>query len=179
MFDAGAGDGGAAMIYVAASIVTLVSLLGILLTLITLPGIWLMLLTALLCQWWQPGMFSWWTLGVVALLAVLAEVGEFLAGAAGAAKQGGSKTGMVAATVGGIIGAILGTPFFPLAGTILGGVVGAGLGAAIAEGGIKRRPMAEWRAIASGAATGRLVSTVVKTAFAIPAAVTLIVASFV
>lgn len=167
------------MEYVAASVVSVFALLGVLLTLLTLPGIWMMLLVALLCQWWQPGLFEWWTLGVVAGIAVLAEVAEFVSGAAGAAKHGASKTGMVFATIGGIMGAIAGTPVFPLIGTILGGVVGAGIGAGMAEAAIKKRSTQEVRAIATGAATGRLLATIVKTGFAVPAALVLIGASFV
>lgn len=167
------------MLYVAASLVTIAAVFGVLMTLLTLPGIWIMLLVAMACQLWQPDLFSPWTLGAVAAIAIAAEIAEFLASAAGAAKHGGSKTGMVGATVGGLIGAVLGTPVFPIVGTILGGIAGAAVGAAIAEGAIKRRPTEQWKAIAAGAATGRLISTVVKTAFAVPAAITLIVAAFV
>ncbi|MEO0513372.1 MAG: DUF456 domain-containing protein [Planctomycetota bacterium] len=169
------------MIYVAASIVTLFALLGVLLTALTLPGIWIMLLVAIACQWWQPGLYSWWTLGVVGLLAVAAEVAEFAASAAGAARAGASKTGLVGATVGGMAGAIVGTPAIPIpiVGTIVGGVIGAFLGAAVAEGSFKRRPTDEWRRIAAGAATGRLLSTAIKAGFAIPAAGVLIAAAFV
>ena len=52
------------MIYVAATIVALASLFGVALTLLSFPGIWLMVLTALLCKWWQPELMSWWTVGI-------------------------------------------------------------------------------------------------------------------
>ena len=62
----------------------IVALAGIVLTLLTLPGTWLMLLVALLCQLWRPEQFSWWTLGLALLLAVIAEIIEFFASAVGA-----------------------------------------------------------------------------------------------
>ncbi|VAX40148.1 hypothetical protein MNBD_PLANCTO03-559, partial [hydrothermal vent metagenome] len=132
------------MTYVAATIVALFSLLGVLATLLSFPGIWLMVLVALLCQWWQPELFSWWTLAAAMVLAGAAEIVEMFASAAGAAKAKGSKTAMGASLVGAVVGAILGTiflPFLPIIGTIIGGIAGAGLAAGAAERGIKRK---EW-----------------------------------
>lgn len=168
------------MIYLAASIVTLSALLGVVLTLLTFPGIWLMVLVALLCQWWQPTLFSWWTLGAAVLLAGLAELVEFLASAAGAAKAKGTKSAMAASIAGAIVGAILGTLLIPipLVGTIVGGVAGAGLGAGITERTISQKGWGEsWR-VARGAATGRALSLVAKTAVACAVALLLIVAAF-
>ena len=72
------------------------------------------------CQLWQPGMFSWWTIGVCTGLALLGEIIEFAAGAVGASRAGGSKTGAAGAIVGTLIGAVIGT-FIPppVIGTIL------------------------------------------------------------
>ncbi|MCC7387731.1 MAG: DUF456 domain-containing protein [Phycisphaerales bacterium] len=169
------------MEYLAATIVALVSLIGVAMTLLSFPGIWTMVLVALLCKWWQPEMFSWWTLGIALACAGLAEIVETFASAAGAAKAKGSKTAMFASLVGAIAGAILGTvflPFLPIIGTIIGGIAGAGLAAGAAERGIKRK---EWRDswnVAKGAAAGRAVSIVVKGAIAVGVALLLSISAF-
>lgn len=170
------------MTYVAASIVALVSLVGVLATLLSFPGIWAMVLTALLCQWWQPELFSWWTLGIALALAGTAEIVELFASAAGAAKAKGSKTAMLASLVGAIVGAILGTvflPFLPIIGTLIGGVAGAGLAAGIAERGIKSKGWSDSWNVAKGAAAGRALSLVAKGGIAVAVALLLTVAAFV
>lgn len=170
------------MIYVAATIVALTSLLGVALTLLSFPGIWTMVLVALLCKWWQPEMFSWWTLGVALALAGLAEIVEAFASAAGAAKAKGSKTAMGASLIGAVVGGILGTvflPFLPVIGTIIGGIAGAGLGAGAAERLIKQKQWRDSWNVARGAATGRALSIVAKGAIAVGVALMLTVAAFV
>ncbi|MBV9128110.1 MAG: DUF456 domain-containing protein [Verrucomicrobia bacterium] len=62
---------------------------------------------------------GWWTLGVLAVLTVLAHVADFVAGALGARKFGASRWG----AFGGFIGAIVGLFFFPW-GLFLGPVLG-------------------------------------------------------
>jgi hypothetical protein len=170
------------MMYAAATLIALVSLLGVVATLLSFPGIWTMVLTALLCQWWQPELFSWWTLGTALALAGLAEIVETFASAAGAARAKGSKTAMFASLVGAIVGGILGTiflPFLPIIGTIVGGVAGAGLGAGIVERGIKRKGWSDsWR-VAQGAAAGRAIALVVKGMIAVGVALLLTIAAFV
>jgi uncharacterized protein len=161
----------------ATAVVALFAIIGIGLTLVTLPGTWLMIVAALLCQWWRPDMFSWWTLGVAIGLALLAEIIEFAASALGAAKAGGSKRGAIGATVGSLAGALLGSPFlFPI-GTIAGGVMGAGAGALLAERGLKQKTWTESSKVAGGAAVGRLIATVTKTSLAAVIAVLLVVGS--
>lgn len=167
------------MVWLAASIVTLTAWLGVLLTAATLPGIWIALVAALLAQWWQPGMFSWWTLGACVGLAVLGEVVEFAASAAGAAKAGGSRRAAGWSVVGALVGAIVGTPIFPIVGTVLGAAVGAGLAAALAERGVDGRSWGQSARVGGGAAAGRLVATVAKTGVAAAVAVVLSVAAFV
>ncbi len=167
------------MFYLAASLVVLMSLVGIALTLVTLPGAWLMLATAVLCNLWQPGMFNWWTIGVGAGVAVIAEIVELAASAVGAKTTGGSRSGAVGSIVGAMIGAVVGTPFLPPIGTVAGAVLGAAAGALIAERGIANN---NWRGsakVAGGAAAGRLVATIFKTGAAIIVAGMLIVGVFV
>jgi uncharacterized protein len=169
------------MIYLAASIVTLGALLGVLLTLLTFPGIWAMVLVALLCQWWQPTLFSWWTLAAAVMLAGLGELVEFFASAAGAAKAKGSRSAVLASVVGAVVGAVLGTFLLPvpLVGTLVGGVAGAGIAAGLAERGIAHRSWGDSARVARGAATGRALALVAKTGVAIATALVLIVAAFV
>lgn len=168
------------MIYVAASIVALASILGIALTLVTLPGIWLAIAVAMLCWWWQPDLFSLWTIAVAIGLGVLAEIAELASSSVGAAKRGGSKTGAMGALFGSLIGALAGTVLLPIpiVGTIAGGIIGAALGALFAERGVKQRTWRESSSIATGAAIGRAFATVIKGAFAAAIAGLLTVAAF-
>ncbi|HZW08540.1 MAG TPA: DUF456 family protein [Phycisphaerales bacterium] len=169
------------MIYAAATIVLIASLVGVGMTLLTFPGIWTMVVVALLCQWWQPELFHWGTLVAAIVLAVIAEIVEAFASAAGAAKAKGSKTAMLASLVGAIVGALFGTFIIPIPilGTVIGGVAGAGLGAGGAEWAIKKKGWSESLHVAKGAATGRALSLVAKTAIAVVVALVLSVAAFV
>jgi uncharacterized protein YqgC (DUF456 family) len=108
------------MIYLYATLLTLLNLAFWSSILFGMPGIWLMVLAAVIVEWLQPevSMFSPSTLYVSAGLALLAEILEFLMGAAGARQAGGSKRGAALAIVGGVIGAILGTALpIPVLGT--------------------------------------------------------------
>ncbi len=168
------------MIYLAASIVTLAALLGVVLTLITMPGIWFMIGVALMCFWWQPGMFSWWTIGIAIGLAAMAEVAELVASAAGAGKAGGTRHGAWGSIVGSLVGLLVGTFAIPIPilGSLLGAVLGAFAGAALAERGVAKRPWGESMKSGHGAAVGRLLSSVIKTAFALIVALMLVVDAF-
>src|SRR5262245_59264889 len=113
-------------------------------TLVTLPGNWLIAGLAALFAWLEPANadrgISWTTVEVLLGLAVLGEVVEFAAGAAGAAKEGASKRGvalsMVGAMVGSVVGLAVGTPI-PILGSfvmaLIGGAGGAFLGAYLGE----------------------------------------------
>ena len=170
------------MLLTAGIICTVAAVLGVVLTLLTLPGIWAMLLVAMLCTWWQPDLYSLWTLGVVAAIAVAAEIAEGLSSAAGSAKTGGSRAGIVGALVGSLVGLVAGTiflVFIPLIGSIIGAIAGAGVGAVVAERGIAKRSWDESIRSGKGAAVGRALSTVIKGGFAVVAAGVLIVFAFV
>lgn len=160
------------------------NVLGVGLTALTLPGIWLMLLCAGLAQWWhvwqyKTEMFSWWTLGACAALAVIAEVIEMVASALGASKFGATKTGALGAVIGAILGAIIGSFILFFVGTIVGAAVGAGVGALLIERHIKSRSWEEATKAGTGAAIGRLAATLVKVGIAVVVAVVLSVAAFV
>lgn len=159
--------------------VGLVSVIGVALALIGLPGTWLILVAALLAEWWREDLFGWWALGVGLGLAVIAEVIEFVSSAAGAGTAGGGKRSMVGGIIGAVVGAILGSPIAPVIGTILGGVVGAGLGASIAESTRKGRTAGELYRVGKGAAVGRAVAVIAKTACAMGIVIALIAGAIV
>jgi uncharacterized protein YqgC (DUF456 family) len=115
------------MIYLYATLLTLLNLAFWSSILFGMPGIWLMVLAAVIVEWLQPevSMFSQATLYVSAGLALLAEILEFLMGAAGARQAGGSRRGAALAIVGGVVGAILGTALpVPVLGTLIGACAG-------------------------------------------------------
>ncbi len=156
-------------------VVILTALLGVILTLCTLPGTWLMVLASLLMLLWQPGMFKWYTIAGLAVLAIAAEVFELLSGAVGAKKFGGSRNTAWGAIGGGILGAILGTVLFPIVGTIVGAVAGAGGGAMIVERHMNSKSWNDAAKIGTGAAVGRLAAVIIKGSIAAVMAIILIV----
>jgi uncharacterized protein YqgC (DUF456 family) len=172
---------------VAASIVLVFALIGVLLTAATLPGIWIMILAAAGCQAWMmlrtpsSQLFEWWTLGACVLIALVAEVVEIFASALGAKKAGGTRRGAIGSVIGALAGALLGTFVIPvpILGTIAGAALGAGTGAIIAERHGGRKTWREASTIGAGAAVGRLAATVAKVGFACIVAAILGVAAFV
>ncbi len=111
---------------------------------------------------------TWEAVGMLVLIAVGGELIEFLAGAAGAAKQGASRRAIALAVVGTFVGslsgAILGLPVpvgGPLVGALLGAAAGAFVGAWLGEmwkhGGADKS-----LSVGVGAAIGRLLGTVGK-----------------
>ncbi len=110
---------------------------GLALNLIGLPGLWLMVAAHGLYAWLdQADLAGWESAIALLLLALLAELLEFLAGAAGSKAAGGSLRSTLGAVVGGIIGAIVGVilvPVVPVLNAILGACVGSFIGAAALE----------------------------------------------
>lgn len=160
------------MLYVYATIVTVLNLVWLFLTVLSLPGNWLMVLTAAVAAWLLategvagPGMFGYPVLIAAVVLATIGEILEFLLGAAGARKAGGSKRAAAASIVGAIIGGIVATPLIPipLVGTLVGVCAGAFIGAMAVELMIGK-PMEASLASGKGAAVGRLWGTLAKLA---------------
>lgn len=160
--------------YTLAVLFILVNLVALACNLITLPGNWMIVVTTVLFAWLvQPPTgtgLNWWVVGLVFALAALGEIIEFAAGAAGAAKSGGSRRGMVLSVIGAmagsIIGAFLGTAIpVPLVGNLIGAVGG---GASGAFGGAylgeywKGKNENERLNISSAAMVGRVLGTVGK-----------------
>lgn len=149
------------MVFVYATLLTLVNVVWLFLTILSLPGNWLMVLGAAGLAWWSPGMFSMGTLIAIAALALLGELLEFLLGAAGAKKGGGSKWGALGAIVGAVVGGLIGTGFLPIIGTIAGACAGAFAGALGLEI-ITGKKLVESMKIGKGAAVGRFWGTIAK-----------------
>ena len=152
------------MIYLYATLLTLLNMAFWASILFGMPGIWLMVLLAVFVEWAQPGeyMFSQATLYVSAGLALLAELLEFLMGASGARRAGGSKRGAGLAIVGGVVGAVLGTALpVPVLGTLIGASLGAFAGSLIGDR-IAGRPMDQSVQAGRGAAIGRFWGTTAK-----------------
>lgn len=157
------------------SSVLLVSAIAVLLQLASLPGTWIILFLAVaarLVETFVPlgaePIFGWWALGGIAALALVGEVVELGASAAGAKTGGASKRGMTGALVGSLGGAIFGTflILIPVVGSLLGALIGAALGAIVGELSVGGKTLRETAKPAAGAVAGRLMGVVAKTAIA-------------
>jgi uncharacterized protein YqgC (DUF456 family) len=161
------------MIYVYALLLILVLLIGWMLTVLGGPGNWLMVVAAALYAWLVPtdaALTIGW--GVVIALLVLATVGEileFIAGALGATKGGGSKRGaalaIIGSMVGGVVGVFVGVPI-PVLGPVIAAFLFAGLGAFVgaALGELwKGRSLDQSLDVGKAAFWGRILGTMAKT----------------
>ena len=140
--------------------------------LFSLPGNWALLILAGLFSWLVPAVgsrgISATTLGILVGLAVLGEVVEFVAGAAGAAKQGASRRAilysLVGAIVGSVGGAVAGLPI-PVVGSLIAALLGGSAGAAVGAywGEVSsQRGHGSGMAVGKAAFVGRLWGTVGK-----------------
>lgn len=140
---------------------------GLLVNVLGLPGIWLIPLAAIVYALlpWTNGTLGVWVIVAIIAIGVVAELAEFLAGAAGSAKAGGSKRGMLGAIVGGIVGAIGGQIVIPipLLGAIIGAFAGSFAGSYVVELAWVKRTHTESMQIGVGAVKGRVVGVVIKT----------------
>ena len=161
------------------SLFFVVGMIGVALALIGLPGTWLILLVGVIVEFIRPETFSWWTIGAGASLAIGAEIAEFVAGAVGAKKAGGSTRAIAMAVVGGIVGAIVGTFVIPIliVGTIAGAAIGSGVCAMLAELTVGGRTIADAGKVGGGAAIGRTLATIFKAGFALALMALMIVAA--
>ena len=133
---------------------------------IGLPGNWFVVALAATYSYFTPGErrldISVATIVGLVILAALGEAIEFLAGALGASKAGGSKRGAVLALVGSMIGGIAGI-FVPI--PVIGSIVCASLGAlagAVLGEQWKGRDLDESLSIGHAAFWGRLIGTLGK-----------------
>ena len=163
------------MIYIYLTILILLNACWLAMVLFTLPGNWLMVIGTCLFAWWKAdaAIFSLSLLVVITILALIAELIEFFAGAGGAKKAGAGWLGAGAAIGGAILGAIVGTGFMPFFGTMLGACFGAGLATWIAER-ISGKEQKHSVRSGVGAGTGVLIGTLSK--FAIGCLIWLLIA---
>ncbi|MHC5082725.1 MAG: DUF456 domain-containing protein [Planctomycetota bacterium] len=154
------------MVYVYLVILLLANSVWLMLVPFTLPGNWLMIISTCLFAWWKwdEGIFCLPLLISITVLALIAELIEFFAGAGGAKKAGASWMGALAAIVGAVIGALGGTFVIPM--PILGTMLGACLGAGLCTWGAERVILKNERQMSVrsgiGAGTGVLIGTVSK-----------------
>jgi uncharacterized protein len=158
--------------YPSAVLLLLLCIAAWLTTLLTVPGNWIVVGLAAGFAWLFPAAadrgITWTTVFVLIGVAVAGEIFEFVASAAGAAKQGASRRAIVLSIVGAMIGSIVGlgvgTPV-PIVGSfamaLLGGAAGAFAGAYLGES-WKGRSDEERVAAGKGAFVGRLWGTVGK-----------------
>jgi uncharacterized protein len=112
------------------------------------------------------------------VFALVAEIVEFMAGSAGAAKAGASKRAMLGAVVGGLLGGFFFTFVpIPVISTIVGVCLGAFAGAAVTELLIFQDVNRSVR-VGFGAAKGRFYGMVSKLAFGIVMLLVALVAAF-
>lgn len=135
-----------------------------------LPGLWVMLAAAVVYAFTGSGAaISTFTLIMIGILAVIAEVIEYVLSAKYVRIYGGSRRGAWGAIIGGTIGAIMGVPI-PIIGSLVGAFAGSFAGALIAElgGGAGKRDASR---AAFGALVGRAVAAAMKVAFGLAIAV--------
>lgn len=162
--------------YLTALLLLISNLFGFFMNFAGLPGNWFILGgSALFCYFMRASNgshISWQVVAVLCILASIGEVLEFAAGTAGAAKQGASRRAMALSALGSIVGGIVGAfggVFIPLPivgsaiGAVLGGAVGAFVGAFLGED-WKGKEMEDAIQIGAGAFVGRILGTVGKVA---------------
>jgi uncharacterized protein YqgC (DUF456 family) len=144
-------------------------------TVTALPGNWIIVGLTALFAWLihdaSGGGVDWKTVVALIVLATIGELVEFIAGAAGAARSGGSRRGMLLAVVGTLLGSMAGVTVgsfvvpIPVLGSVIaavgGGALGAFVGAYVGES-WKGRTDDERLAISKAAFVGRLLGTVGK-----------------
>ncbi|MFL5330093.1 MAG: DUF456 domain-containing protein [Gemmataceae bacterium] len=153
------------------------------------PGNWLIVAATVLYAWLIPPesrvAIGWPVVAVVTGLAVLGEIMELIASAAGVKKVGGSRLGAVLALFGSVAGAIVGIFVgmpIPVIGSMIAALLFAGLGALVGAmlgetiGG--KSLAASWK-VGQAAFWGRLIGTFAKALIGAVMAGTAIAALFV
>ncbi len=156
----------------AAILLAVVVAVGWLSQLVGLPGNWIIVAAAAGYAWLMPSDgrldLGWETVIALVALAVIGEIVEFVAGALGVTKAGGSRRGavlaLVGSVIGGIVGVFVGVPIpviGSLAAALIFGGVGALVGAFVGES-WKGRDFATSLTIGHAAFVGRILGTVGK-----------------
>ena len=145
------------------ALLALAQVAGLLLVPLGLPGTWLQVVAIGAFAWaTRAGATGWTAFGAALLLAVAAEVIEFVLGGRFARKYGGSRRAGWGAILGGLIGAFVGIPI-PIIGSVIGAFIGAFAGAAVLEM-TKNPEMRGAMRVGWGAFVGRLAAAAMKSA---------------
>ena len=164
---------GEVLIWICLALLLLVNAFGVFLVLLQLPGTWVMLLATGLAAWWQSERIGWAAIIILAVLAIIGEIIEFIGSAHGSRKAGGTRRAAILSLVFGVIGAIVGAMLgsvVPVIGTVIGTLIGACLGAGLGSylgdrwAGRSHRQATQ---SGQGAAVGRLWGTVGKVMVAV------------
>lgn len=143
------------------------------------PGSWLMVLVSIIYSFvgdFQSGKNDLWVIAVMGVLAGLGEVLEFGIGIMASKKMNVPNGAVISSLVGGLLGVLVGVPV-PLIGSMIGLFVGTFLGAFIYEL-IERRDVALALQSALGAFFSRATALFVKTIIAFVMVVYLLVKTF-
>lgn len=132
---------------------------GLLLIPLGLPGLWLMI--GVLAVAALAGSVGWLTLVSLVGLGLLAELSEYVAVQRFSVRYGGDNWTFGGAVVGGIAGALIGTPV-PVVGSLLGLVLGT-FGGAVAVTLYRTRNLDESMRVGRGALLGRAAAAALKT----------------
>ena len=87
----------------------------------------------LIYMWLFQGVINWNLFAILAVIAVISELIEFLVTVKSTQRFGGSRRSMIGAIFGSVIGAFIGSGFLLLIGTLLGAMAGAFLGSFLAD----------------------------------------------
>lgn len=108
-------------------------MVGLLLIPFGLPGLWIQVGALAIFAWaTEFATVGLYTVAVVAFLALLAEIAEFLLAGGFAKRYGGGRRAAIGAMIGAVTGAIVGAPV-PLLGSVVGAMVGSFAGAMLME----------------------------------------------
>ena len=140
-----------------------------------LPGTWVMVAAAVGYSFLVPNSIGLWAIIAVVVIALIAEVLEFILSGRYTKKYGGSSRSSWGAIIGGLVGVFVGVPI-PIIGSVIGGFIGAFAGALVAE--FTRGSGAEVSTrAATGAVVGRAVAAAVKVALGMVIAVWVVAAA--
>ncbi|MDL2285725.1 DUF456 domain-containing protein [Desulfovibrio sp. OttesenSCG-928-F07] len=121
------------MSYLLATLCTIIMVAALFLIILSLPGNWVIVIVSALWAFFSDAAFGWQFFAVIIGLAVAGEVLEFMAGAVGGQKFGGTKKGSLGGIIGALICGIIGAGFFFGLGALPGAMIGGFLGSFIFE----------------------------------------------
>ena len=143
---------------IAAAVAALV--LALFLTPLGAPGNWIMIAIIAAGAWYDR--VSWPVLALCVVIALVAEVLEFLLVKRMSDRYGGSRKAFWGAIAGGIVGVVIGMPV-PIIGSIIAGFAGSFAGAALVTY-LEAKDMGQAGRVGWGVLLGRMLAATVKTA---------------